>query len=99
MLESLGGQLDLVRSITSASFARYENRAAIPTTAHLEGPLAEAAAVDSVDPLVAVDTSGATPVLVGAEATGAASGEVPGGVVHFGTPLDEAWRLQLAART
>jgi hypothetical protein len=67
----------------------------IPTTAQLEGPLAEAAANDSVDQLVAVETSGATPVLVGAEATGAASGEVAGGVVHFGTPLDEAWRLRV----
>ena len=95
LLESLGSQLDLVRSITAASFARFENQAAIPTTAQLEGPLAEAAANDSVDQLVAVETSGATPVLVGAEATGAASGDVAGGVVHFGTPLDDAWRLRV----
>jgi len=95
LLESLGSQLDLVRSITAASFARFENQAVIPTTAQLEGPLAEAAANDSVDQLVAVETSGATPVLVGAEATGAASGDVAGGVVHFGTPLDDAWRLRV----
>ena len=69
----------IVRSITSASFARFENQAVIPTTAQLEGPLAEAAAGESVDQLVAVDTSGAAPVLVGAEATGAASGEVENG--------------------
>jgi len=98
LLESLGGQLDLVRSITSASFARFENQAVIPTTAQLEGPVAEAAAGDSVDQLVAVDTSGAAPVLVGAEATGAASGEVADGVVHFGTPLDEAWRLRVGGQ-
>ena len=93
LLESLGGQLDLVRSITAASFARFENQAVIPTTAQLEGPLAEAAADDSIDRLVAVDTSGATPVLAGAEASGAAVG----GGCRRGRALRHAARRGLAA--
>ena len=87
-----------MRSFSTATFARFENRAAIPTTAVLEGPLAAASSVESVDALVGVDTSGATPVLTGASATSAVAGDVPAGVVHVGSPPDGNWRLQVGGQ-
>jgi len=93
LLDSLGGQLDLVRSITASTFARYENTASIPTVAQLQGPLADAAATDSLRALAGVDTSGAGPVLTGAIDGRFATGELTPGVVHFGIALDPAWRL------
>ena len=55
-------QLDLVRSHTPPSYIRFENRSALPVTAQLSGPLADASKATSVDVLAAVDTSTATPV-------------------------------------
>ena len=45
------------------NFVVFENRAAIPTTAVLDGELAEASRAESPDELVGVDTSGAEPAL------------------------------------
>ena len=42
LVEALGAQLDLVRSHTPPSYVRFENRSALPVTAQLSGPLAEA---------------------------------------------------------
>ena len=97
LLDALGNQLDIVPSRSPPNFARFENRAAMPTTALLEGPLAEASRSTDVDGLVAVDTSTATPTLTGADDTRRATAEVAAGVVHFGTPLDGAWRLEVGA--
>ena len=53
-----GSQLDIAPRYSPPSLAVFENRAAIPTTARLDGELAEASRVGSPDELVAVDTSG-----------------------------------------
>ena len=96
LLASLGAQLDLVRPPVSApGFVHFENRAVIPTTAALEGVLAEASTTDDLDTLVALDTSTATPTLVGADASRSAEADVAAGVVHLGTPFDEGWELQV----
>ena len=96
LLDALGAQLDIVPSRSPPNFARFENRATIPTTALLTGPLAEASRADELAGLVAIDTSTATPVLTGADESRAASGELAGpGVVHFGTPPDGAWQLEI----
>jgi GT2 family glycosyltransferase len=96
LLASLRGQLDLVRPpITAPGFVLFENRAAIPTTATLDGALAEASTTERLDSLVAVDTSTATATLLGADATRAADADVPAGVVHVGTPFDERWQLRV----
>ena len=96
LLASLRAQLDLVRPpITAPGFVLFENRAAIPTTASLEGALAEASTTDELDTLVAVDTSSAAATLIGADGTRAADADVPAGVIHLGTPFDERWQLQV----
>ena len=100
LLASLRAQLDLVRPpITAPGFVLFENRAAIPTTASLEGALAEASTTDELDTLVAVDTSSATATLIGADGTRAADADVPAGVVHLGTPFDERWQLQVGGES
>jgi len=53
LVEALGSQLDLVRSHTPPSYVRFENRSALPVTAQLSGPLADASKGASVD--VSVD--------------------------------------------
>ena len=97
LLESLGGQLDLVRSITASTFARFENRASIPTTARLDDALAAASTADSPDALVGIPTGGATPVLPGAIEQRRAAGDVEAGVLHFGTPLDGNWTMRVGS--
>jgi hypothetical protein len=67
----------------------------VPTTAVVDGALAEATTADSVDVLVGVDTSTAQPALVGAVDERDATAELAAGVVHMGTPLDGAWRLRV----
>ena len=93
LLDALGSQLDIALRYSPPSLAVFENRAAIPTTALLDGELAEASRVESPDELVAVDTSGAAPALVGVDETRRASDSVDAGVLHFGVPLDESWEL------
>ena len=96
LLASLEQQLDLVRPpISAPGFVLFENRAVIPTTSALEGPLAEASTADDLDGIVAVDTSTAVPTLHGADSTRAADADVPPGVVHLGTPLDGGWHLEV----
>ena len=97
LLESLGGQLDMVRSITTSNFARFENRASIPTTARLDDALAAASTADSPDALVGIPTGGATPVLPGAIEQRRAAGDVEAGVLHFGTPLDGNWTMRVGS--
>ena len=93
LLDALGAQLDLAPRYSPPSLAVFENRAAIPTTAGLEGALAEASRVDTPDELVAVDTSGAGPAMVGVDESRRAADSVAGEVLHFGVPLDESWEL------
>ena len=93
LLDALGSQLDLAPRYSPPSLAVFENRAAIPTTAGLEGALAEASRVDTPDELVAVDTSGAGPAMVGVDESRRAADSVAGEVLHFGVPLDESWEL------
>ncbi|MGH9270731.1 MAG: hypothetical protein ACRDZ2_05620, partial [Ilumatobacteraceae bacterium] len=97
LLEALGGQLDLVRSITASTFARFENQASIPTTAQLDDALGAASTATSPDALVGVSTEGATPVLPGAIEQRRAAGDVEAGVVHFGTPLDANWAMRVGS--
>ena len=97
LLASLRAQLDLVRPpVNAPGFVLFENRAAMPTTSLLDGALAEASTGDDLDGLVGIDTSAATPTLIGADATRAADADVTAGVVHLGTPPDDGWRLELA---
>ena len=97
LVAALDVQLDLARSpVSPPSFVLFDNRASIPTAAVLEGPLAEASRADEVAGLVAVDTSTATPALVGADTARQADGDLPAGVLHFGTPPDDGWQLNVA---
>jgi GT2 family glycosyltransferase len=95
LLDALGTQLDIALRYSPPSLAVYENRAAIPTTARLDGELADASRAGSPDELVAVDTSGAEPTMVGVDESRRAEAPVEAGVLHFGVPLDEAWELDV----
>jgi GT2 family glycosyltransferase len=95
LLDAFDSQLDIVRRYSPPNLAVYENRAAIPTTARLEGDLAEASRVDSPDQLVGVDTSGAEPALLGADGSRRADGTAAPGVLHLGVPLDDSWELSV----
>ena len=99
LIPALSGQLDLRRRTTPPSFVVFENTAAMPSAAAAAGDLAVATQVDSLDPLVGVDTSTATPVLVGADRTRSARGGVPVGTVHLGVAPDSNWRLALDGQT
>ena len=98
LLDALGAQLDLVRSHTPPSYVRFENRSAVPVTAQLSGPLAEAWSGSSVDALVGVDTSGATSLFTGVEQTRAAGGDVTPGVVHLATADASNWELGIGGQ-
>ena len=78
LLDALGSQLDIAPRYSPPSLAVFENRAAIPTTARLDGELAEASRVESPDELVAVDTSGAVPAMVGVDESRRAADSVAG---------------------
>ncbi len=93
LLGALGAQLDIVRQISPPDFARFENRAVIPTSATMDGALAEASQTDDLATLVAVDTSTATPILTGVDRSRSAAADAPAGSISFATPLDEAWRM------
>jgi GT2 family glycosyltransferase len=93
LVDALAAQLDLARAPTVTSVIRFDNRSAIPTTAALSGDVATASRRESPDAAVAVDTATATPVLPGADTTRRVAGDVPEGVVHLATPLDEHWEL------
>jgi GT2 family glycosyltransferase len=95
LLDAFDSQLDLVRQYSPPSVAVYENRAAIPTTAQLEGELADASRVQSPNQLVGVDTSGAEPTLLGVDESRQADSAVGEGVLHLGVPLDESWELSV----
>ncbi|MET0145968.1 MAG: glycosyltransferase [Ilumatobacteraceae bacterium] len=93
LLAALGDQLDIVRSISPPDFARFENRAVIPTAAVLDATLAEASRNSDLDALVSVDTSTATPILTGVDRSRRATADAPAGSINMGTPLDGAWEL------
>jgi GT2 family glycosyltransferase len=93
LLDAFDSQLDLVRLYSPPSLAVYENRAAIPTTAQLDGDLAEASRLQSPDQLVAVDTSGAEPTMVDVDESRRAADPLGDGVLHLAVPLDDAWEL------
>ncbi|CAN5784242.1 hypothetical protein BH18ACT2_BH18ACT2_18890 [soil metagenome] len=95
LLDALSAQLDLGRSIaTATNFVRFDNRSSIPTAAVLDPVLAEASTAGSPAALVGIDTAGATPVLPGVLETRRSGGELVPGVVHLATPLDGGWRLE-----
>ncbi len=96
LLDLLGAQLDLVPAPRVPTFARFDNRAAIPTTAVAGGALAEASTADSPDALVGVDTSTGTPTMIGVDETRLATAELPAGSLLRATPLDESWDLEVA---
>jgi GT2 family glycosyltransferase len=98
LLDALGSQLDIARRYSPPNFAVFENRAAIPTTAGLEGELAAASREDNPEQLVAIDTSGAAPALVGADASRRAVGTAAAGVLHQGVPLDGSWELRVGGQ-
>jgi GT2 family glycosyltransferase len=98
LLDAFGSQLDIARRYSPPNLAVFENRAAIPTTAQLEGELAAASREDSPEQLVGIDTSGAAPVLEGADATRLADGAAGPGVLHFAVPLDESWELRTSGQ-
>jgi GT2 family glycosyltransferase len=93
LVDALGAQLDLARGRTPPSLIRFDNTAFLPVTASLEGELAAASAATDPQSIAAVDTAGAAPVLVGADTSRAAGGDVPAGVVHLGTSVDDHWEL------
>jgi GT2 family glycosyltransferase len=93
LVDALSAQLDLARARTATSVIRFDNRAVIPTTAALTGEVATASTQDEPAAAVGVDTSTATPLFVGADTERAATADVPAGVVHVATPLDEGWEL------
>ena len=93
LLDALGSQLDIAPRYSPPNLAVFENRAAIPTAALLDGELAEASRGKSPDQLVAIDTSGAMPTMVGVDDTRRAADSVRAGVLHFGVPVDESWEL------
>ena len=94
LVDALGAQLDLARGRTPPSVIRFDNTAAIPTTAVLSGPLAEASAAPDPEVVVAIDTTTATPLFVGADDTRLAAAEVPAGTVHLGT-AGTGWELSV----
>jgi hypothetical protein len=93
LVEALGAQLDLIRSHTPPSYIRFENQSAVPVTAQLSGPLADASKSSSVDVLAAVDTSTATPVFPTVDETRQAAADVAAGVVSMATPREPNWEL------
>jgi hypothetical protein len=95
LLDALGTQLDIALRYSPPNLAVFENRAAIPTTARLDGELADASRRRSPDELVAVDTSGAEPTMIGVDESRRAEASVEPGVLHLGVPLDEAWELDV----
>jgi hypothetical protein len=95
LLDAFDSQLDLVRHYSPPSLAVYENRAAIPTTAQLEGDLAEASRLESPDELVRVDTSGAEPTMLGLDESRRGTGTVADGVLHLAVPLNDSWELSV----
>lgn len=95
LIRAFGDQLDFDRARTPSSFAVFENTAALPTAALLDEALAEASRVESLAELVAIDTSGGSPVLSGADSERQAVADVPAGTVHHAIAPDDAWQLRM----
>ena len=70
----------------------------MPTSAATSGDLATATQLESLDGLIGLDTSTATPVLVGADRTRSARGDVPAGTVHLGIAPTRTGVSRSAAR-
>ena len=90
-------QLDIVRSITPSNFARFENRASIPTTAGLEGAAGRGVAGRRRPTQLVASTRPGRRRCSPAATSRAAPPATAGGVLHFGTPLATAWSCASAA--
>ncbi|MFV0309033.1 MAG: glycosyltransferase [Desertimonas sp.] len=93
LISALSGQLDLRQRTTLPSFVVFENTAAWSTVTHLGEPLAEATTADSLDVLIELDTTTATPILAGADRRREATGAVEAGTAHVGISPDDHWEL------
>jgi GT2 family glycosyltransferase len=98
LVESLEAQLDLVRPPAPPSYLRFDNESAMPLTAQLTGPLADASKATSVDVLAGVDTSTATALFPQVDQTRSATGEVNPCVVDLATPHGAQWQLSVGGQ-
>jgi GT2 family glycosyltransferase len=95
LLDALADQLDLRRTYSPTGLVVYENTSWVPVHAVLSPEAAEASDEAGAAALAQVDLGSSTPVLVGADALGASSQDLPAGVVQVGVAFDEGWRLEV----
>jgi len=94
LVDALGDQLDLAQVYSPPNFLVYENRAWVAERSVLTADGAEASQTAGVEALAQSDTSGATPIMIGADHRDAARAPVEAGsTVHLAVPFDRAWAL------
>ncbi len=93
LIDALGDQLDLAPVYSPPNFVVYENRAWVPVRSVLTATAAEVSRTAGAASLAQADLSGGAPIMVGADATDAASADVPAGTVHLAVPFDRGWVL------
>lgn len=96
LVGALDDQLDLA-SVTGGfpTLEIYDNGAWLPTVSLLAGAAADASRTAGTEALLRADLSETTPIMPGADQFDVSSAEVTPGVVQFGVPFDEHWKLTL----
>jgi GT2 family glycosyltransferase len=95
LVGALEDQLDLRRSYSPRDIVVFENTAWIPTRSMLSPGAIAASQEAGLASLVGADLTGSQPVMVGAESTDVVLEDLPPGVFHLATAVDERWTLSV----
>ena len=99
LTDALSAQLDLRPVYGPPNYLIFENVAWIPTRSILSPAAAAASDQAGAEALARTSLEGSTPVLVGATDRGPAIGEVPAGVLHVASSIDNRWTLEVNGAT